>query len=53
MDGVTVPRAALQFFLERYITPKYPEVALDTSFRLPYKIDLAIVGDQQLTITQK
>ena len=53
IDGVSVPRAALQFFLERYITPKHPEVALDTTFKLPYKIDIAIVGSEKLTITQK
>ncbi len=53
MDGVTVPRAALQFFVERYVTPQHPDVRLDTRFRLPYKIDTATVGSQKLTITQK
>jgi hypothetical protein len=53
IDGVPVPRAALQFFVQRYITPKYPRVGLDTTFNLPYKIDLAIVGSQKLTLTQK
>jgi hypothetical protein len=53
IDGVAVPRAALQFFVLRYITPKYPEVGLDTRFKLPYKIDIATVGDGNLTITQK
>jgi len=45
MNGVRIPRAALEFFLDRYVTPNYPEVMLDTRFELPHKIDLAIVGD--------
>ncbi len=53
MDGVRVPRAALEFFLDRYVTPKYPQVKLDSRFKLPYKIDVAIVGQAQLTLTQK
>ncbi len=53
LDGVTIPRAALEFFLDRYVRPKHPEVGLDSTFALPYRIDLAIVGDHQLTLTQK
>ncbi len=53
IDGVTVPRIALQFFLDKYVRPKHPEVGLDTTFEMPYRIDLAIVGDDQLTLTQK
>jgi hypothetical protein len=53
LDGVTIPRVALQFFLDRYIRPKHPEVSLDTTFTLPGRIDLAMVGEHQLTITQK
>jgi hypothetical protein len=53
IDGVAVPRAALQFFVERYVTPKYPEVGLDSRIKLPNKIDTATVGDGTLTITQK
>jgi hypothetical protein len=53
LDGVTIPRAALEFFLEHYVRPKHPEIGLDTVFTLPYRIDLAIVGEHQLTLTQK
>ncbi len=53
IDGVTVPRIALQYFLDKYVRPKYPEVGLDTTFTMPYRIDLAKVGDHQLTLTQK
>jgi hypothetical protein len=53
IDGIEVPRIALEFFLSRYITPKYPNVGMDSVFRLPYRIDLAIVGYHKLTVTQK
>jgi hypothetical protein len=53
IGGVPVPRAALEIFLSRYITPKYPQVRLDTRFRMPHRIDLAIVGRGELTLTQK
>ncbi len=53
IDGIPVPRIALQYFLDRYIRPKYPQVGLDTTFTLPYRIDTATVGSHQLTVTQK
>jgi hypothetical protein len=53
IDGVGVPRAALEFFLERYVTPRHPQVRMDTRFKLPHKLDLAIVGSEKLTVTQK
>ncbi len=53
MDGVTIPRLALEYFLEHYVTPKYPNVGMDSTFQLPARIDSASVGSHQLTITQK
>jgi hypothetical protein len=53
IDGIDIPQIALEFFLNKYITPKYPNVGMDSVFRLPCKIDLAIVGYHKLTITQK
>ncbi len=53
IDGITVPRIALEYFVDHYLKPKHPEIGLDTDFRLPYRIDLAILGDRQLTLTQK
>ncbi len=53
IDGVPVPRMALQYFINKYIRPKYPDVGLDTTFTMPYRVDIAIVGDHQLTLTQK
>ncbi len=53
IDGVKVPRMALEYFVEHYITPKYPNVGIDSTFELPYHIDLARVADHQLILTQK
>jgi hypothetical protein len=53
LDGVEVPRFVLQLLVEKYIQPKYPEIGLDSRFKLTDRIDTAIVGSQKLTITQK
>jgi hypothetical protein len=53
IDGVNVPRMALQYFLDRYVRPKHPEVGMDSVFALPARIDTATIGDHQLIITQK
>jgi hypothetical protein len=53
IDGFTVPRMALEYFVSKYITPKYPNVGLDSTFQLPNKIDVATVGYHKLTVTQK
>jgi hypothetical protein len=53
LDGVTVPRMALEFFVDKYIKPKYPNLGIDSTFSLPYQIDIAQVGARQLTVIQK
>jgi hypothetical protein len=53
LDGTTIPRVALEFFVEHYIAPKYPNVGMDSTFKLPYRIDTAVVGQGTLTVTQK
>ncbi|MGH9569397.1 MAG: hypothetical protein ACRD4F_07140 [Candidatus Angelobacter sp.] len=53
IDGMEVPRMALEYFVEKYITPKYPNVGMDSQFQLPDKIDMATVGYHKLTVTQK
>ncbi|MGZ4833023.1 MAG: hypothetical protein ACXVZQ_08855 [Terriglobales bacterium] len=53
LDGTTIPRMALEFFIDHYLRPKYPEVGLDSTFALPARIDTARIGDHQLIITQK
>jgi hypothetical protein len=53
LDGVQVPRFVLQLFADKYLSPKYPQVGLDSEFDLPARIDTAVIGSHNLTITQK
>jgi hypothetical protein len=53
IDGIDVPQMALQFFVEKYITPKYHNVGIDSTFQMPNKIDVATVNYHKLTLTQK
>ncbi|HET9695704.1 MAG TPA: hypothetical protein VFP40_02480 [Terriglobales bacterium] len=53
VDGVSVPRMALQYFADKYITPKHPNLGIDSTFALPYKIDTAVVGSGEVSVTQK
>ena len=53
LDGVDIPRFVLQLFVEKYLQPKYPNIGLTSRFEMPNKVDTAVVGHNQLTITQK
>lgn len=53
IDGVGVPRIALEFFVNRYVKPRYPNLGLDSRFKTPEKIDTATVGNHILSVTQK
>lgn len=53
LDDVKVPRPALEFFVERFLQPKYPEASLNSRFRMPNRIDTAIVGNGEITFVQK
>ncbi len=53
MDGTEIPHMALQFFVDKYVTSKYPNIGMDSEFQLPDKVDTATVGYHKLTVTQK
>ncbi len=53
IDGISVPRMALEYFVSKYITPKYPNIGIDSQFQMPDKVDTAIVGYHKLSVTQK
>jgi len=54
IDQVIVPRIALQFFAELYLQPKYGDKAgLDSTFRLPARVDSASAGSDTLTVVQR
>lgn len=53
IDGMNVPRMALQMFVNHYVKPKYPSVDLDAEYKLPTRIDTATIKTQQGVIVQK
>lgn len=53
LDGVEVPHLILELFVEKFLTPKYPQIGIDSQFALSDRIDSAVIGEHQLTITQK
>jgi len=53
LNGVEIPRFALEMFVEKYLRPKYPNVGMNSQFALPAKIDTATVGQHELTVVQK
>jgi hypothetical protein len=54
IDGVKVPRVAMQFLVDYYLKPKYgANVGLDSRFPLPARIDVAAVGNNQVAVTQR
>ncbi|HJW99523.1 MAG TPA: hypothetical protein VJ453_05160 [Terriglobales bacterium] len=53
IDEVGVPHLALEMFVKRYITPKYPDVGLDNTFEMPDRIDSATVGNDNALLTQR
>jgi hypothetical protein len=53
IDGISVPKAALEYFVQKYITPKYPDLGIDSTFDLPARVDSAVIGAHKLTVIQK
>ena len=53
LDGIAIPRMAVEYFVDKYIKPKHPEIGMNTVFKLPNRIDSAAIGNRQLTLTQK
>jgi hypothetical protein len=53
LDGTPIPRSALQFFVDRYVKPKYPKVGLDTQFAMPDRIETATVETGKVVLVQK
>jgi hypothetical protein len=53
LDGIEVPQMLLQLFVQHYLTPKYPNVGITSTFDLPLRIDNAIVDTGRVRLTQK
>ncbi len=53
LDGVSIPRSALQYLIQHYVKPKYPNAGLTSTFALPDNIETAVVQQAQVALTQK
>ena len=53
LDGIEVPQMLLQLFVQHFLTPKYPNVGITSTFKLPLRIDSAIVATARARLTQK
>lgn len=53
LDGVVVPRFVLKLFVEKYIQPKYPDIGLESHFKLENRVDTVTVGAHMLTVVQR
>jgi hypothetical protein len=53
LDGIEIPRAALEYLVQHYVQPKYPNAGMTTKFALPLQIDMAVVSRGKVTLTQK
>ena len=53
LDGIEVPQIALQFFAQHYVTPRYPHVGVTSTFKLPLRIDSAVVEAGRVELIQK
>lgn len=53
LDGIEIPHFALELFVQKYIQPRYPGIGIDSHFNLPDRIDTAVIGEHEVTVTQK
>ena len=53
LDDIEVPQMALQFFAQHYITPRYPHVGVTSTFKLPLRIDSAVIEAGRVELIQK
>lgn len=53
LDSVAVPQWALEFFVQHYVTSRYPNVGMTSTFRLPLRIQTATVEAGKLHLEQR
>ncbi len=53
IDGIAVPRMALEYFVKKYLTSKYPNVGMTSHFKLPSHVDSAKVETAKVTVYQR
>jgi len=53
LDGVQIPQWALEWFVQHYLTPRYPNVGMTSTFKLPLRIDSAVVETGKVILVQR
>lgn len=53
LDGITMPRVVVDYLIEHYLKPRYPEVAIDRPFALPFPIDKLTVDAGSLELADR
>jgi len=53
LDGVQIPQFALEWFVQHYLSPKYRNVGMTSTFKLPLRIDSAVVEAGKVKLVQR
>ena len=53
MDGIQIPQFALDWFVQHYLTPKYRNVGMTSTFKLPLRIDSAVLEAGKVKLIQR
>jgi len=53
MDGIQIPQFALEWFVQHYLTPKYKNVGMTSTFKLPLRIDSAVLETGKVRLVQR
>lgn len=53
LDGAAIPEWALEFFVQKYITPRYPNVGMTSTFKMPLRIQTAKVESGKVVLQQR
>lgn len=53
LDGVPLPHLVVEFLIEHYLRPRYPNAAIDRPFRMPFSIDSARAEAGSVVLTGK
>src|SRR5882724_88336 len=53
IDGIPVPRTALEYFVKKYLTSKFPNVGMTSHFKLPSRVDSAKVETTKVVVYQR
>jgi len=53
IDGIAVPRMALEYFVNKYLTSRFPNVGMTSHFKLPSRVDSAKVETGKVVVYQR